>query len=288
MSATPNERVAVRVFRLSRIRGGRWSYATKDEQASLRPKLRAPRLRRARPSGTRRRSRGPRQILLPRPDRLARGAGFGASMASSANPGRGDGSPGTGRIFGPSTRTAARWVVGVLHWRQHATVLASPGVADEFASGSSCSRAPHRHFEPGARNSVRTVPPPRAQPHQRPYSAVLDSRSASRRLVTIGRGCDRTLPKRERGGSMVAGSQGPAARLRRGSSARRHRLAQRVNFGGGTYVLTPSSRGDEGFEVDWPSLRRQTSPSARLLTARAKALIRAHRHLLRPHAAGAD
>ena len=57
---------------------------------------------------------------------------FGA-YGEFRNPGRGDGSPGKGRIFETEYASSRQMVAWVLHWRQNATVLDPPELAEEVA-----------------------------------------------------------------------------------------------------------------------------------------------------------
>ena len=166
-----HERDAIRVFRLSRIKG-KVSYASKAEHDFSPPeRLRAPRLR-APGRVAARRDRGHREDLPARADRLAGRARL-RLLRRDPQPAKGsDGAPGKGQIFETEYASSRQMVAWVLHWRQNATVLEppelarrgrrAPGAADRAATPASSSsrtrpgRSPHRR-----RGRARTAAPSR-------------------------------------------------------------------------------------------------------------------------------
>src|SRR3954467_6648814 len=151
-----HERDAVRVFRLSRIRG-KVSYASKAEHDFSPPEDFDRRDYARRAEWQLGEIQGKAKIFIK--DRIAWlvERDFGA-YGEFRNPGRGDGSPGKGRIFETEYASSRQMVAWVLHWRQNATVLDPPELAEEVAQRLDLLNERHSaDFEPA--DSVRTVPP---------------------------------------------------------------------------------------------------------------------------------
>src|SRR5918996_580444 len=155
-----HERGAVRVFRLSRIRG-KVSYASKAEHDFAAPEDfdRRDYARRAEwqlgdIEGTARGFLRERIAWLVERD-------FG-TYGNFRKPGRGDGSPGKGRIFETEYASSRQMVAWVLHWRQNAAALEPPELAAEVAERLDLLIQRHSgDFE--IADSARIVPPPPAR-----------------------------------------------------------------------------------------------------------------------------
>jgi proteasome accessory factor C len=161
-------------------------------------------------------------------------------------------------------------VAWVLHWRQNATVLDPPELAEEVAERLELLIGRHAgDFEPA--DSVRTVPPPAAKPRSngRSESSIRPERFA--RLVTLAG----MLIEAAKGDSRLAVSEVidtlhvSAEELRDDID-----LLNVVNFGGGTYVLYAELQGEE-IEVDAEPYGDNFARPARLLPLEAKALVAA-------------
>ncbi len=145
-----HEREAVRVFRLSRIRG-KVSYASKAEHDFTPPRrLRPPRLRLARRLADGR-DRGLGVGVRPRADRLARRARLWLVRRRFARPRRPTSVKGKGQIYETEYATRRQLVSWVLAWRENARVVAPADLAAE-ADGArrDPARAPPPGFEPAA------------------------------------------------------------------------------------------------------------------------------------------
>src|SRR5918996_976458 len=136
------ERDAVRVFRLSRIRG-KVSYASKAEHDFAPPEDFDRRDYARRAEWQLGDIEGTAKIFIK--DRIAWlvERDFGR-YGTFRNPGRGDGSPGKGRIFETEYASSRQMVAWVLHWRRNATVLDSPELAREVAERLELLSARHR------------------------------------------------------------------------------------------------------------------------------------------------
>src|SRR4051812_30370399 len=177
-----HERDDVRVFRLSRIRG-KVSYASKAEHDFSPPENFERRDYARKAEWQLGEIQGTAKIFLK--DRIAWlvERDFGA-YGEFRNPGRGDGSPGKGRIFETEYASSRQMVAWVLHWRQNATVLDPPELAEEV--NERLEQLSERHsddFDPAP--TVRTVPPaPRSsRSNGRSESSIRPERFA--RLVTL-------------------------------------------------------------------------------------------------------
>ena len=139
-----HERDAVRVFRLSRIRG-KVSYATKAEHDFTAARgLRPPRLRAAAPTGSSARPRARAKIFLR--ERIAwlveRDFGRYGELRKPAR--KADGATGRGTIFETEYASSRQLVAWVLRWRENAAVLDPPELADEADERLALLRDRHR------------------------------------------------------------------------------------------------------------------------------------------------
>ena len=266
--AHSHERDAVRVFRLSRIRG-KVSYASKAEHDFAPPEDFDRRDYARRAEWQLGEIKGKAKIFLRERIAWLVERDFGA-YGEFRNPGRGDGSPGKGRIFETEYASSLQMVAWVLHWRQNATVLDPPELAEEVAEH--LEQLSERHsadFEPA--ESVRTVPPaPRSsRSNGRAESSIRPERFA--RLVTLA-------------GMLIESAKGEARLPVADVKDRLHvteeelrgdiDLLNVVKFGGGTYVLYAELQGDE-IEVDAEPYGENFARPARLLPLEAKALVAA-------------
>src|SRR3954463_11452841 len=263
-----HERDAVRVFRLSRIQG-KVGYASKAEHDFSPPEEFERRDYARKAEWQLGEIKGTAKIFLK--DRIAWlvERDFGA-YGEFRNPGRGDGSPGKGRIFETEYASSRQMVAWVLHWRQNATVLDPPELAEEV--NERLEQLSERHsadFDPAP--TVRTVPPaPRSsRSNGRSESSIRPERFA--RLVTLA-------------GMLIESAKGEA-RLSTADVVDRLHVSEEelredidllnvVNFGGGTYVLYAELQGDE-IEVDAEPYGDNFAKPARLLPLEAKALVAA-------------
>jgi proteasome accessory factor C len=264
-----HEREAVRVFRLSRIRG-KVSYASKAEHDFGPPEDFDRRDYARRAEWQLGDIEGTARIFLR--DRIAwlveRDFGTYGKMR---NPGRGDGAPGKGQVFETEYASSRQMVAWVLHWRQNATVLEPPELAEEVAERLEMLTTRHAgSFE--LAESVRTVPPPRGRTSRsngRSESSIRPERFA--RLVTLA-------------GMLIEAAKGEGKLATKEAIDRLHvsdtelrddiDLLNVVNFGGGTYVLYAELRGDQ-IEVDAEPYGDNFARPARLLPLEAKALVAA-------------
>jgi proteasome accessory factor BC len=263
-----HERDAVRVFRLSRIRG-KVSYASKAEHDFSAPEGFERRDYARRAEWQLGEIQGTAKIFLKERIAWLVERDFGA-YGTFRNPGRGDGSPGKGRIFETEYASSRQMVAWVLRWRRNATVLEPPELAEEVAERLELLSERHgSSFEPA--DSIRTIPPaPRsARSNGRSESSIRPERFA--RLVTLA-------------GMLIEAAKGEAKLPVADVKDRLHitdeelrddiDLLNVVNFGGGTYVLYAELQGDE-IEVDAEPYGDNFARPARLLPLEAKALVAA-------------
>jgi proteasome accessory factor BC len=265
-----HERDAVRVFRLSRIRG-KVSYASKAEHDFSPPDdfERHDYARRA--EWQLGEIEGTAKVFLK--ERIAwlverDFGGYGEIRKATAA----DGAPGKGHVFETEYASSRQMVAWVLRWRQHATVLDPPELAEEVEERLELLAGRHAgDFEPA--DSVRTVPPPAparsGRSNGRSESSIRPERFA--RLVTLAG----MLIEASKGDSRLTVSE---VRDKLNLSADELRedidLLNVVNFGGGTYVLYAELQGDE-IEVDAEPYGDNFARPARLLPLEAKALVAA-------------
>jgi proteasome accessory factor BC len=265
-----HEREAIRVFRLSRIRG-KVSYASKAEHDFSPPDDFERRDYARRAEWQLGEIEGTARIFLR--DRVAwlveRDFGTYGEIRNARSADR---APGKGQVFETDFASSRQMVAWVLHWRQHATVLDPPELAEEVEERLELLTARHaRDFEPA--DTLRTVPPPAAtragRSNGRSESSIRPERFA--RLVTLA-------------GMLIEASKGDSrltvaeVRDKLNLSADELRddidLLNVVNFGGGTYVLYAELQGDE-IEVDAEPYGDNFARPARLLPLEAKALVAA-------------
>ena len=264
-----HEREAVRVFRLSRIRG-KVSYASKAEHDFSAPEDFDRRDYARRAEWQLGEIQGTAKIFLR--ERISwlveRDFGtYGEIRAAKAA----DGAPGKGHVFETEYASARQMVAWVLHWRQNATVLEPPELADEAGERLEMLTARHSgDFD--VAETTRTVPPPSGRTSRsngRSESSIRPERFA--RLVTLAG----MLIEAAKGDGRVAVAE-VTERLHLSGEELRDDidLLNVVNFGGGTYVLYAELIGDE-IEVDAEPYGDNFSRPARLLPLEAKALVAA-------------
>jgi len=264
-----HERDAVRVFRLSRIRG-KVSYASKAEHDFSGPEDFDRRDYASRAEWQLGEIRGKARIFIR--DRIAwlveRDFGRYGEIKRA---GKGDRAPGKGIVFETEYASARQMVAWILHWRQNATVLEPDELAEEVAERLELLGERHRgDFEPAPAARGRTAAAPRgARSNGRSESSIRPERFA--RLVTLA-------------GMLIDSAKGdrrlPVAEVIEKLNLRPDELREDiellnvVNFGGGTYVLYAELIGDE-IEVDSEPYGDNFSRPARLLPLEAKALVAA-------------
>jgi proteasome accessory factor BC len=264
-----HEREAVRVFRLSRIRG-KVSYASKAEHDFAPPEDFDRRDYARRAEWQLGDIEGTARIFLR--DRIAWlvERDFG-SYGEIRNAGRGDGAPGKGKVFETEYASSRQIVAWVLRWRQNATVLEPAELADEVTERLELLSERHSGDFESAR-SVGTAPPANrgtARSNGRSESSIRPERFA--RLVTLAG----MLIEAAKETSRLAVSE-VVEILHISEEELRDDidLLNVVNFGGGTYVLYAELKGDE-IEVDAEPYGDSFARPARLLPLEAKALVAA-------------
>ncbi len=265
-----HERDAVRVFRLSRIRG-KVSYASKAEHDFTAPDDFKRRDYATRSEWQLGEIQGTAKIFLR--ERVAwlverDFGGYGRIRPA----GKGDGAHGKGSVFETEYASARQMVAWVLHWRQNASVLEPPELAREVGERLDLLRERHEgEFETARSKGVVPPPPARAarSSNGRSESSIRPERFA--RLVTLA-------------GMLIEAAKG-TERLRVADVLEQLHLSSEelrddidllnvVNFGGGTYVLYAELQGDE-IEVDAEPYGDNFARPARLLPLEAKALVAA-------------
>jgi proteasome accessory factor C len=258
-----HERDAIRVFRLSRIRG-KVSYASKAEHDFSPPEDFERRDYARKAEWQLGDIQGTAKIFLKERIAWLVERDFGAYGKFR------DGSPGKGRIFETEYASSRQMVAWVLHWRQNATVLDPPELAEEVAERLELLSERHSDDFESAR-SVRTVPPPprASRSNGRSDTSIRPERFA--RLVTLA-------------GMLIESAKGEARLPVADVKDRLHvseeelrddiDLLNVVNFGGGTYVLYAELQGDE-IDVDAEPYGDNFAKPARLLPLEAKALVAA-------------
>ncbi len=265
-----HERDAVRVFRLSRIQG-KVSYASKAEHDFQAPEegfVRADYASKADwqlgdEQGTAKIFLGDRIAWLVERDFGAYGTLRDATSADDA--------PGKGKVFETSYASSRQLVAWVLRWRQHATVLEPPELAEEANERLELLRERHEGDYEIAKPSraARRTTPAGSRSNGRSESAIRPERFA--RLVTLAGMLIEAAKKDERLDVKAVTDQ-----LNLSDSELRDDidLLNVVNFGGGTYVLFAQIDGDE-IEVDHEPYGDNFARPARLLPLEAKALVAA-------------
>jgi proteasome accessory factor BC len=265
-----HEREAVRVFRLSRIRG-KVSYASKAEHDFAPPEDFDRRDYASRAEWQMGDIEGTAKIFLR--DRIAWlvERDFG-SYGDIRNAGRGDGARGKGKVFETEYASSRQIVAWVLRWRQNATVLEPAELADEVTERLELLSERHSGDFESAR-SVGTTPPANrgaTRSNGRSESSIRPERFA--RLVTLA-------------GMLIEAAKEDSRRLAVSKVIDSLHISNEelredidllnvVNFGGGTYVLYAELQGDE-IEVDAEPYGDSFARPARLLPLEAKALVAA-------------
>jgi predicted DNA-binding transcriptional regulator YafY len=263
-----HEREAIRVFRLSRIRG-KVSYASKAEHDFSPPEDFERRDYARRAEWQLGEIEGTAKVFLRERVAWLVERDFGA-YGEFRNARGGDGAPGKGKVFETDYASSRQMVAWVLHWRQNATVLEPPELASEVSERLELLISRHSgEFE--LADSAGTVAPPPARPRSngRSESSIRPERFA--RLVTLA-------------GMLIEASKGdrrlPVSEVLDQLHLSRDELRDDidllnvVNFGGGTYVLYAELQGDE-IEVDAEPYGDNFARPARLLPLEAKALVAA-------------
>jgi proteasome accessory factor BC len=181
-----------------------------------------------------------------------------------------DEAPGKGRVFETDYASSRQIVAWALRWRDNATVLDPPGLAEEATERLELLRSRHEgDFEAAEPVRARPVAPARGAGNGRSEAAIRPERFA--RLVTLAgllieaAKDDRRLVLHE----VLDNLNLSATELREDID-----LLNVVNFGGGTYVLYAEIQGDE-IEVDAEPYGENFARPARLLPLEAKALVAA-------------
>ena len=227
-----HERDALRVFRLSRIRG-KVAYATKAEHDFQRPRgLRPARLRRTASRGSSATRSGPPRSGSPS---ASPGRSSATSAASARSPRRT-----TARVPHRRTRTRASsisWVLGLRRARARRSARPSWSTRSrervDAARRARTRGEPARRVADGAARRRPTADAERRASARAGEAAIRPERFA--RLVTLAS----ILIEAGRAGPPARGRRGlrAAADLRRRSCARTSTVLNVVNFGGGSYVL---------------------------------------------------
>ncbi len=264
-----HERGAVRVFRLSRIRG-KVSYASKAEHDFGPPEDFDRRDYARRAEWQLGEIAGKAKIFLRERIAWLVDRDFG-SYGDIRAPARGDRAPGKGRVFETEYASSLQIVAWVLRWRRNAMVLEPSELADEVARRLELVIDRHRgEFQ--AAEAVATVPPPTPRSSRadgRSESAIRPERFA--RLVTLA---GMLIDAAKRGARLPVAETTEKLHLSVEELQEDIDLLNVVNFGGGTYVLYAELQGDQ-IEVDSEPYGDNFARPARLLPLEAKALVAA-------------
>jgi proteasome accessory factor BC len=265
-----HEREAVRVFRLSRIRG-KVSYATKAEHDFSAPEDFDRRDYGSRADWQMGEVADSAKVFVR--DRIAWLVERDYGRFGELRPARkADRAPGRGMIFDTGYASSRQLIAWVLSWRHNATVLEPRHLADEAAERLGVLRDRHS----GDFDAAKTVARPAAEGSVRPTRSNGHAESPIRperfaRLVTLA--------------SMLIDSARSERRLDVAEVCGELKLSEEelredisvlnvVNFGGGTYVLFAEIAGGE-IEVDADAYGDSFARPARLLPLEAKALVAA-------------
>jgi len=265
-----HERDAVRVFRLSRIRG-KVGYASKAEHDFSPPEDFDRRDYGQRADWQLGEVRASAKVFVR--DRIAwlveRDYGAYGELRPAK---KSDGAPGKGSVFETEYASPRELIAWVLRWRQNARVLAPDELRAEAESRLGLLQDRHRDggFEPAetVERPLREAPR-RTRANGRGEAAIRPERFA--RLVTLAGLLIDSAKRGERLG---------VADLRRRLELTDEELQEDidllnvVNFGGGTYVLYAEIVGEE-VEVDSEPYGDNFARPARLLPLEAKALVAA-------------
>ena len=268
--AYAHERDAVRVFRLSRIRG-KVSYASKAEHDFNPPGSFDRRDYASRADWQMGSTAGTARIFLrDRIDWLVeREFGDYGSIGPARN---GDSKAGRGSVYETDFASSRQLVAWLLGWRQHVEVLEPPELAAEAAERRDLLRLRHASgFEtakPVASPAVADAER-RARSNGKAETVIRPERFA--RLVTLaGMLIESARTDRNLRTAEVCEELGISLKELAGDID----VLNVVNFGGGTYVLYAELAGDE-IEVDPEAYGDSFAKPARLLPLEAKALIAA-------------
>jgi proteasome accessory factor BC len=265
-----HEREAVRVFRLSRIRG-KVSYATKAEHDFPPPEDFDRRDYGSRADWQMGEIEGTAKVFIR--ERIAWLVERDYGRYGELRPARkADGAPGRGMIFETPYASRRQLVAWVLSWRHNATVLEPAELAAESADRLELLRQRHS----GEFEAAEAVSRPAAEAPPRPSRSNGHGESPIRperfaRLVTLaGLLIEAARDERRLGVAEVRKELNVTdAELREDIS-----VLNVVNFGGGTYVLFAEIVGRE-IEVDADAYGDSFARPARLLPLEAKALVAA-------------
>ena len=265
-----HERDAVRVFRLSRIRG-KVSYASKAEHDFPPPEDFERRDYTRRAEWQLGEIQGRARIFLRERIAWLVERDFGPPYAEIRPATAKDGVPGKGSIYETDYASALLMVAWVLRWRRNAIVLEPDGLAEEVSRRLELLIERHSgEFEPA--ETVASVPPPAPRASRgngRSESAIRPERFA--RLVTLA---GMLIEAAKRGERLPVAETTEKLKLSPEELRDDIDLLNVVNFGGGTYVLYAELQGDE-IEVDSEPYGDSFARPARLLPLEAKALVAA-------------
>jgi len=268
--AHSHERDAVRVFRLSRIRG-KVSYATKAEHDFTTPNEFDRRDYASRADWQMGEIAGRAKIFLR--ERIAwlverDYGGYGELRDPLAGEGAGE----KGQVFETDYASARQLTAWILGWRRNAWALEPSDLSDQVEERRGLLRDRHAAdfatAEPVLRPAVEDAEP-RGRSNGRAETVIRPERFA--RLVTLA--------------GMLISSAREDERLKVDDVCRELGLTEKelrgdidvlnvVNFGGGTYVLYAEIQGDE-IDVDPEAYGDSFDRPARLLPLEAKALVAA-------------
>jgi proteasome accessory factor C len=267
-----HERNALRVFRLSRIRG-KVAYATKAEHDFKRPADFDPREYAGRAGWQLGETAGTAEIRIS--ERIAwlveRHFGIFGSLRRQD-----DGSV----VFVTEYASARQLASWVLRLGEHAKVLAPAELADAVAervdllaarhAGASLDMPKPARAATNGKRAAGTVPEDQPSPNGKRETAIRPERFA--RLVTLAS----ILIQAGRGGDPLVASE-VCERLQISDQELREdiNVLNVVNFGGGTYLLYAEVAEDGTIEVDPEPYADSFARPARLLPVEAKALIAA-------------
>ena len=265
-----HEREAVRVFRLSRIRG-KVSYATKAEHDFSAPESFDRRDYASRADWQMGEVREGAKVFVR--DRIAWLVKRDYGRFGELRPARkADGAPGRGMVFETDYASSRQLVAWVLSWRHNATALEPKDLAKEATERLDVLRDRHS----GGFDPAKPVSRPAAQAQPSPNRSNGHAESPIRperfaRLVTLaGLLIEAARAQRHLGVAEVCDElKVSEAELREDIS-----VLNVVNFGGGTYVLFAEIIDGE-IEVDTDAYGDSFARPARLLPLEAKALVAA-------------
>ncbi len=265
-----HERDAVRVFRLSRIRG-KVGYASKAEHDFTPPEDFDRRDYAQRADWQLGELEGTAKIWIR--ERIAwlveRDFGEYGSLRPAV---KADKAPGKGKIFETPYANRRELIAWVLRWRQNTRVLDPPDLRERAESRLALLRDRHANgFEPAKTvdRPLRSGGPRRARSNGRGEAAIRPERFA--RLVTLA---GQLIESAKRGERLRVADLTKRLKLSEEELAEDIEVLNVVNFGGGTYVLYAEIQGGE-IEVDSEPYGDNFARPARLLPLEAKALIAA-------------